>query len=74
MYSLCRRATKESPKWLDSRSNQPLVTETRWICGDTGQILDNFNIKTYHEYGPTKHKIYFTKDEMKEIKQFENVC
>eukprot|EP01083_Nonionella_stella_P019293 53632_1 len=72
MYSLFRRATKESPSWLDARTNQPLTTQTRWICNDTGQILDDSQIKTYHEYGPTKEKIYFTKAEMKELKTFGN--
>ena len=70
MYSLYKRATKESPQWLDSRTNQPLTVETRWICSDTGQILDDSQIRTYHEYGPTKERIYFTKDEMKKLKTF----
>eukprot|EP00484_Ammonia_sp_Unknown_P026483 CAMPEP_0197030270 /NCGR_PEP_ID=MMETSP1384-20130603/9537_1 /TAXON_ID=29189 /ORGANISM="Ammonia sp." /LENGTH=685 /DNA_ID=CAMNT_0042459585 /DNA_START=33 /DNA_END=2090 /DNA_ORIENTATION=- len=70
MYSLYRRATKDSPTYLDARTNQPLVTETRWICSDTGQILEDSQIKTYHEYGPAKHKIYFSKQEMREIKTF----
>ena len=73
MYSLYRRATKESPQWLDARTNQPLTTETRWICADTGQILDpDQQIRTYHEYGPSKERVYFTKDEMKELKTFGN--
>ena len=72
MYSLYRKATKESPQWLDARTNQPLTTETRWICADTAQILDASQIRTYHEYGPSKEKVYFTKDEMKELKTFGN--
>lgn len=73
MYSLYRRATKESPQWLDARTNQPLTTETRWICADTGQILDpDQQIRTYHEYGPSKERVYFSKDEMKELKTFGN--
>ena len=70
MYSLYRRAQKESPQFLDARTNQPLTTETRWICADTGQILDDSQIRTYHEYGPSKERIFFSKQEMKELKTF----
>lgn len=70
LYVTYRHAKRESPTWLDARTNQPLQTETRWICKETGAILDDLSIKTYYEYGPEKLKIYFTKDEIKKLKEF----
>ena len=55
---------------MDARTNQPLKTVTRLICDSTGTILDDLSMKTYHEYGPSKQRVYFTKNEMKQIKQF----
>ena len=70
MYTVRRRATKESAVYLDARSNQPLTSEQRWICKDTGQIVDASQWRTYQEYGPSKERIYFTKNEMTELKTF----
>ena len=36
MYCTVKHASIDSPTWLDARTNEPLVTETRWICKDTG--------------------------------------
>eukprot|EP00485_Elphidium_margaritaceum_P001641 CAMPEP_0202690952 /NCGR_PEP_ID=MMETSP1385-20130828/5809_1 /ASSEMBLY_ACC=CAM_ASM_000861 /TAXON_ID=933848 /ORGANISM="Elphidium margaritaceum" /LENGTH=693 /DNA_ID=CAMNT_0049346293 /DNA_START=27 /DNA_END=2108 /DNA_ORIENTATION=- len=71
-FCVFRRATKESPVWLDSRTNQPLTTATDWVCSATGAKVDNFEqqVRTYHEYGPSKHRVYFTRAEMNELKSF----
>lgn len=69
LYCLFQKQRKPPPKWLDKRSNIPLVCETRWIDENTGQVLfPETQIKTYHEYGG--EKIWFTKDDMNDIKNF----
>merc|ERR1719295_1389038 len=70
IYTVRRRATRDSAVYLDARSNQPLTTESRFIDQDTGQIVDETQWRTYHEYGPNKHRVYFDKKEMTELKTF----
>ncbi|ETO22116.1 hypothetical protein RFI_15086, partial [Reticulomyxa filosa] len=74
IYCTRRPAKKDSPVWLNAGTNQPLVTETKWLCKDTGTILDEFSIQNYFEYGPSKTRIYFTKQEVEELKTFGSPC
>ena len=32
--------------------------------------MDDLSIKTYHEYGPNKMRVYFTKSEINDMKKF----
>lgn len=70
MFSLVRRMKKESPVFLHARTNQPLQTITRWVCKDSGDTLQDFDIKTYFEYSPMKSKIFFQKSEIAQLKTF----
>ena len=70
LYTTRRRAAKEAAVWLDARSNQPLTSEQRYIDSDTGQIVEESQWRTYVEYGPSAERVYFAKDEMKELKAF----
>lgn len=50
-YHLVQETKKGSFVWLDSRSNQPLKTVTRWVCEDTGTLLMPSQMKFAFLYG-----------------------
>jgi len=68
LYSTIRAATKRSPVQLDSRVNQKLTCVTKWVCGETGAVLEDYQINHFYPYG--REKVKFTKAEMTDIKDF----
>lgn len=68
LFCLHRTATKEAKGWLDGKTNEPLTCMTNYMCKDTGEILEDYQIATYYPYGG--EKVNFTKDEMKQVRTF----
>jgi len=68
IYCLLRTATKDYGQFLDSKTNEPLNCVTQFICSETGAVLEDHQIKTYHLYGG--EKVFFKKEEMKQLKDF----
>ncbi len=67
MYSTVRSAETGKVAWLDADTNAPLTCETKWVCKDTGALLEDFQIRTYYSYGG--EKVFITRAEMGTLKQ-----
>lgn len=72
VYALYREIKRESPILLDKRSNQPLITETKYVDADTGEYV-NTKTQTYKYIDYAGEHVYFTDDEIKQIKNISNV-
>ena len=72
VYNLIYPAKKPYAVQLETDSNQQVKTETNWVCADTGKTLLPHEIRTYHTFAQSK--VIFTKDDMKEIKNFGEPC
>jgi len=69
MYKLVQPAKKGAYLWLDSKTNQPTKSITKWVCADTGTLLMDSQIKYAYTYGG--EKIIFDKEEVNAIKNFD---
>jgi ATP-dependent DNA helicase 2 subunit 1 len=68
MFATIMSTKKPSGKQLESKTNTPLVVQSKMLCSETGSYLTNEQIQTYSEFGG--ERVYITKDEMKECKTF----
>ncbi len=69
MYKLLQSAKKGSYLWLDSKTNQPIKSISKWVCADTGTLLMDSQIKYSYLYGG--ERIVFDKEEITAIKNFD---
>lgn len=69
-YATLKKTNKPRSYNVDARTNKSLNTISQFICKDTAGILYQNQIGTYQTYGGSK--IPFTKEEMKQIKTFDN--
>jgi ATP-dependent DNA helicase 2 subunit 1 len=69
-YTTLKKTTKPISHNVDARTNKPLNTINQAICKETGSILYQNQIGTFHAYGDKK--VNFSKDEMKQIKTFDS--
>ncbi len=70
LYNLVQEVKKPGAKNLDSKTNKPLKTVTRWICEETGSVLYPEQVGTYYPYGG--EKVMLSKEDMKTIKKFDS--
>jgi ATP-dependent DNA helicase 2 subunit 1 len=68
-YKLVHQAHKGTFLWLDSKTNQPTKTITKYVCEDTGTLLMDSQIKYAYVYGG--EQIVFDKEEMTSIKNLD---
>lgn len=68
LYVPFRRAEPERGYWLDRKSNTKLSTMTSWIDGETGTVLEDYQMAKFHPYGGVQ--VEFTDEEMTTIKTF----
>ena len=69
VYNLLQTAKKPPASFMDARVNKPLKSVTKWICEETGTILYDNQIGNFFPFGG--EKIMISKDEMKQIKKFD---
>eukprot|EP01112_Ceratiomyxa_fruticulosa_P011822 TRINITY_DN3243_c0_g1_i1.p1 TRINITY_DN3243_c0_g1~~TRINITY_DN3243_c0_g1_i1.p1 ORF type:complete len:820 (-),score=234.11 TRINITY_DN3243_c0_g1_i1:28-2487(-) len=70
VYSLVQETKKSSYIWLEGKTNQPVKTMTKWICGDTGSLLLDSQIKHFTYYGG--EQIVFDKEELASSKNIDS--
>jgi len=68
VFNCVQFITKPSATKLEAKNNKPTQVRTRWICDTSGAVLLPHEIKTYHFYG--NRRVYLTKAETQELKQF----
>jgi ATP-dependent DNA helicase 2 subunit 1 len=66
LYRLVSLTKKPQYKWLYARTNEPLTVSSKYISGETGDVLDESNIVTYLEVSGSR--IEFDTADMKNIK------
>ncbi|CAH0476765.1 unnamed protein product [Peronospora belbahrii] len=69
LYALVVVQRKNTPVALEASTNNPLKSETKWLCEDTGSYLTPDQIKRYIDYGGKR--VYFTRDDIVEIKHYD---
>ena len=69
-YSSIHKATKPVSHQIEAKNNKQLASLTNLLCKDSGAILYQNQIGTYHIYGGKK--VLFSKDDMKNIKNLDN--
>jgi len=69
LYNLVQPTERGKFVWLDAKTNQPIRTETRWVCADTGTLLMDSQIKYAYPFGDTK--VIFEKEEVAQVKAFD---
>ena len=70
IYATLKKTTKLASHNVDARTNKTLNTINQSICKETGAILYQNQISTFHAYGDTK--VNFTKNEMNQIKTLDS--
>ncbi|CAG9331717.1 unnamed protein product [Blepharisma stoltei] len=68
-YCMFRATKKPSPVKLHAKDNKKLKTITTWVCEETGKQLWDHELGFHYELGGIK--IPFTKEEVKQIKDFD---
>ena len=69
-FHLVQETKRGNFVWLDSKNNQPIKTQTKWICEDTNTPLLDSQIKYSYYYGG--ERIIFEKEELNNIKTLES--
>lgn len=68
IYCLIRPATKGLGVFLHRETNDQLTVESKWVCGESGEVLEDHQFSKYFPYGNAK--VEFTTEEMNTIKDF----
>lgn len=66
LYVLCRRATKGTARTLDAATNQEVVSEAQWVCGETGAQVLPSQLKLACNYGGAQ--VTFTAEEARQLR------
>ena len=69
-YSSIRKAVKPNSHFIEAKYNKQLSSINNMLCKDTGAILYQSQIGTYHVYGGKK--VVFSKEDMMNIKNIDN--
>jgi ATP-dependent DNA helicase 2 subunit 1 len=65
LYNLVSQTKKQSAIWLQNENNNPIQTETKYICHDTGSELMKDDIKLFYPYGDSRG--IFDKEEIQRM-------
>jgi ATP-dependent DNA helicase 2 subunit 1 len=65
LYNMVNQTTKQSAVWLQNENNNPIQTETKYICQDTGSELMKNDIKLFFTYGASRG--IFDKEEIQRL-------
>jgi ATP-dependent DNA helicase 2 subunit 1 len=69
LYKVIQVAKRPLHTWLHSRSNEPLIVQTKYIDGGTGETLNDTQIDTFIDI--CGYKVPFTHEEMRLAKTGE---
>lgn len=69
LFNLVQETKKSGFQWLDSKTNQPVRVQSKWVCEDTGSLLMPSQIKYAYVYGG--EQVIFSKEEIQKIKTIE---
>jgi ATP-dependent DNA helicase 2 subunit 1 len=67
LFSLVQEAKKSYAATLDSRNLQPVKTDSRWVCEDTGTLLLSTQMQHSIDYGG--ERVVFSAAELQQIKR-----
>ena len=70
MYATLHSSTVGAAVQLDAKTNDTLRCETKFICLETGSLLEDFQMKTYYEYAG--EKVYISKSDVQELKKIQS--
>jgi ATP-dependent DNA helicase 2 subunit 1 len=71
VYNMIHPAKKPSAAFIDSETNKPLKSTTRWICEESGSTLYPNQIGNFFPLG--KEKVKLSKGDLSDIKKFDTV-
>eukprot|EP01062_Namystynia_karyoxenos_P063338 TRINITY_DN56159_c0_g1_i1.p1 TRINITY_DN56159_c0_g1~~TRINITY_DN56159_c0_g1_i1.p1 ORF type:complete len:790 (+),score=279.37 TRINITY_DN56159_c0_g1_i1:83-2371(+) len=66
VYNPIRRETRRTPVSVEALTNSPVVTQTRFLCAETADVLDYKDMLQTLQVGP--ERIEFRPEELKDIR------